>query len=111
MGENCQWGYGKDQSQYLSKIPDKQWDGQWHTYRIHVRFPAVKGENTGVLEIWVDGVKVVGRYNRNFINNGTGYFANRYVELMLGSNSNSGTKSPTKTWWGHLKVWTSNPGW
>lgn len=111
VGENCQWGYGKDQAQYLSSIPGKQWDGQWHTYRIHVRFPAVKGDNTGVLEIWVDGVKVVGRYNRNFINGSTGYFANHYVELMLGSNSNSGTKSPTKTWWGHLKIWTSNPGW
>ncbi|HZE75103.1 MAG TPA: hypothetical protein VE091_07315 [Gemmatimonadales bacterium] len=110
-GENCQWGYGDGQAQFLPNIPDHQWDGQWHTYRIHVRFPAVKGEATGVLEVWVDGKKVVGRYNRNFINESTGYFANRYIELLLGSNSNSGTRVPTQVWWGHLKVWTSNPGW
>jgi hypothetical protein len=111
VGENCQWGYGASQSQYLPTLPGRQWDGQWHTYRLHVRFPAVKGEATGVFEVWVDGVKTVGRYNRNFINNTTGYFANHFIELMLGSNSNSGTKKPTSTWWGHLKVWTSNPGW
>jgi len=26
-------------------------------YRVHVRFPGVKGEKTGTFEIWVDGVK------------------------------------------------------
>lgn len=111
MGENCQWGYGKGQSQYLGNIPGRNWDGLWHTYRIHVKFPATKGQNTGVFEVWVDGRQVVGRYGRNFINHSTGYFANRFTEIMLGSNSNSGTYVPTQTWWGQLKIWTSNPGW
>jgi hypothetical protein len=111
VGENCQWGYGSGQSQYLASIPGKHWDGLWHTYRVHVRFPAIKGEKTGTFEIWVDGVKVLGRYNRTFINASNGYFSPRFVELMLGSNSNSGTLVATQTWWGHLKIWTTSPGW
>jgi len=111
VGENCQWGYGRDQAKYRATLPGKHWDGQWHAYRIHVKFPAAKGEATGVFEVWVDGVQTVGRYNRTFVNNRTGYFANRYVELLLGSNSNSGTKVATQTWWGHVKIWTTDPKW
>jgi len=111
VGENCQWGYGSGQVSFLSTMPGKQWDGQWHTIRVHIRIPAVKGNKDGIFEIWVDGVKTVGRYNRTFISNNTGYFSTRFLEVLLGSNSNSGTYQATQTWWGHLKIWTSSPGW
>ena len=110
-GENCRWGYGKDQSQYSASIPGRLWDGQWHVYRVHLRIPATKGNTDGVYEVWIDGKKVLGRYNRTFINNSTGAFLSKITSIQLGSNSNSGTYSATNTWWGHLKVWTSNPGW
>jgi hypothetical protein len=110
-GENCRWGYGKDQSQYLASVPSKFWDGQWHVYRVHLRIPAVKGNTDGVYEVWIDGKKVLGRYGRTFIANNTGAFLSRITSIQLGSNSNSGTYSATQTWWGHLKVWTSNPAW
>jgi hypothetical protein len=110
-GENCRWGYGKDQEQYRATVPDRHWDGEWHVYRVHVRIPAVKGNADGIYEVWVDGVQTVGRYGRTFIDNANGEFTTRISEIMLGSNSNSGTLVPTQTWWGHLKVWTSNPGW
>jgi len=78
---------------------------------VHIRIPAVKGDADGVYEVWVDGVQTVGRYGRTFINHRSGEFSTRITEIMLGSNSNSGTLVPTRTWWGHLKIWTSDPGW
>ena len=110
-GESCRWGYGQGQEQYRGSVPDRHWDGKWHVYRLHIRIPAVKGDTDGVYEIWVDGVQTVGRYGRTFINNRSGEFTGRVTEIMLGSNSNSGTLVPTQTWWGHLKIWTSSPGW
>jgi len=110
-GENCRWGYGKDQSQFLSSLPGMHWDSQWHIYRVHLRIPAVKGNTDGIYEIWIDGKKVLNRYNRTFIANNTGAFLNHITSIALGSNSNSGTRVATQTWWGHLKIWTSNPGW
>jgi hypothetical protein len=110
-GENCRWAYGQGQSTFSTAIPGDHWDGQWHVYRVHLRIPATKGNTDGVYEVWVDGKKVLGRYNRTFINNATGAFLNKITSIQLGSNSNSGTYSATQTWWGHLKIWTSNPGW
>ena len=40
-----------------------------------------------------------------------GSWSGRLSEIYLGSNSNSGTYVPTKNWWGHLKIYTSNPNW
>ncbi len=107
---NCRWGYGPNQSQYLPNVPGKQWDGLWHIYRVHIRISSSATTPDGIYEIWVDGKKVVGRYGmKNAKADGT--WSGRISEIALGSNSNSGTYVPTQTWWGHLKIWTSNPGW
>jgi hypothetical protein len=107
---NCRWGYGPNQSQYLPNIPGNQWDGQWHLYRVHIRISSSATTPDGVYEVWVDGRQVLGRYGMaNAKADGT--WTGRLNEIFLGSNSNSGTYAPTKTWWGHLKIWTSNPGW
>lgn len=107
---NCRWGYGPNQSQYLANVPGKQWDGLWHVYRVHIRISSCGTCADGIYEVWVDGKKVVGRYSmKNAKKDGT--WSGRLSDIYLGSNSNSGTYSATQTWWGHLKIWTSNPGW
>ena len=92
-------------------MPSSQyWDGQWHAYRFHIRLPNAKGEKTGLVEIWIDGVLVKRVTDENFINRQGGW-TDYLAFISLGSNSNSGVKVATQTWWGHLKIWTSDPGW
>ncbi|MGH7628395.1 MAG: hypothetical protein ACREOF_03235 [Gemmatimonadales bacterium] len=110
IGWNCRLGYGTGQEQYLASVPGPLWDGQWHTYRVHIKLPTVKGENTGVHEMWIDGKLVKRVTGADFIRP-DGQWSNRLDFIGLGSNSNSGTTQATSNWWGHLKVWTSNPGW
>ncbi len=107
---NCRWGYGPNQSQYLPNVPGTQWDGLWHIYRVHLRISSSATTADGLFEVWVDGKQTVGKYN---MTNATaaGTWSGRLSEIFLGSNSNSGTYTATQTWWGHLKVWTANPGW
>ncbi len=107
---NCALGYGPDQSQYRTNVPGPLWDNQWHVYRMHIRFPEVKGETTGIFEIWIDGKLVKRATGQTFIRS-TGEWSNRLSYIGLGANSNSGHQYDTKQWWGHVKVWTSNPGW
>jgi hypothetical protein len=107
---NCQWGYGPNQSQYLANVPGKQWDGLWHIYRAHIRISSCGSCADGIYEVWVDGKKVVGRYSmKNAKSDGS--WSGRISDIYLGGNSNAGTRYATQTWWGHLKIWTSNPGW
>jgi hypothetical protein len=107
---DCRWGYGPNQSQYLANVPGNQWDGLWHTYRVHIRISSSSTATDGIYEVWVDGKKVVGRYGMTNTK-ADGTWSGRLSEIYLGSNSNSGTYVPTKTWWGHVKIWTSSPGW
>ena len=110
IGFNCQLGYGTGQVAYRPDVPPKSWDGQWHVYRIHIKLPQVKGEKTGIHEVWMDGKLVKAVYNQDFIKN-DGSWSNRLDFIALGSNNNSGTSRATNNWWGRLRVWTSNPGW
>jgi len=87
------------------------WDGQWHVYRVHIKFNSAQGVKDGIYQIWVDGRLVKDVRNIDMTNFMTGVWTNRLVSIMLGSNSNSGTSGPTYTRWGRLRVWTSNPGW
>jgi len=107
---NCRWGYGPNQSQYLANVPGKQWDGQWHLYRVHILISSCASCADGTYEVWVDGKQVVGRYKMANVK-ADGTWAGNLSEIFLGSNSNSGTATATQTWWGHLKIWTSSPGW
>jgi len=109
-GWDCRMGYGPSQDVYRSSVPGPLWDGQWHVYRIHIKLPAYKGENSGILETWIDGKLVKRVTNQTFIRY-DGTFSNQLAALALGSNSNSGTSRPTSNWWGRLRIWTTNPSW
>jgi hypothetical protein len=116
IGWKCRLGYGgagtaNDQSKYRTAVPSSQyWDGQWHTYRFHIRLPSAKGQTTGLVEMWIDGVLVKRVTDEDFINRQGGW-TDYLAFISLGSNSNSGVKVATETWWGHLRIWTSDPGW
>lgn len=107
---NCRWGYGPNQSRYLASLPGKQWDGLWHIYRVHIRISSSATTADGIYEVWVDGKQTVGRYGMTNAK-ADGTWSGRISEIYLGANSNSGTSTATKTWWGHLKIWSTNPGW
>lgn len=110
VGFNCRLGYGDQQSGFLSSIPGDLHDGLWHVYRTHIRLPATKGDTDGAHRIWIDGVKVFEATGLDFIS-ADGSWSNRIGEIFLGANSNSGTPVATQTWWGHMKLYTSDPGW
>jgi hypothetical protein len=111
LGWKCRLGYGDGQDVYRSSVPSTSlYDGQWHIYRVHVKLPNTMGEATGVLEFWIDGKLVKRLANQTFIRK-DGSFGNRFEFFSLGGNSNSGTSQATAQWWGHLKIWTANPGW
>jgi hypothetical protein len=115
IGWNCHLGYGgkgtsNDQAAYRGDVPADSHDGQWHLYRVHIKLPAVKGETTGVFEMWLDG-KLVKRVTGQAFIRRDGGWSNRLEFIALGSNSNSGTAQASSNWWGHLKIWTTNPGW
>jgi hypothetical protein len=111
IGFVCKLGYGTAQEPYRPDVPTTPlFDGQWHVYRVHIKLPSVQGDATGVEEIWIDGKLVKRVTNQTFITR-SGQFSNRIAFVALGANSNSGTSQATNTWWGHLKIWTSNPGW
>ena len=90
---------------------DMHWDGQWHVYRVHIRFNSAQGARDGVLQLWVDGRLVKDVQGVDMTNSTTHKWSNRLKSVMLGSNSNSGTSGPTQTWWGRLRIYTSDPGW
>ncbi len=102
-------------SNYNCRVPalgsNPLWDGQWHVYRVHIRFNSARGVPDGVFELWVDGRLVKSRRRVDMTNSRSGKWSNRLSEIFLGSNSNSGTGQPTHTWWGRLRVYTSDPGW
>jgi hypothetical protein len=87
------------------------WDGQWHVYRVHIRFNSASGVPDGVFEIWVDGKPVKSRRNIDMTDARSHKWANRLSEIFLGGNSNSGTGQPARTWWGRLRIYTSDPHW
>jgi hypothetical protein len=87
------------------------WDGQWHVYRTHIRFNSAQGVRDGVFQIWVDGKLVKDVQGIDMTNSTTHKWSNRLSHITLGSNSNSGTAGPTQTWWGRLRIYTSDPGW
>jgi hypothetical protein len=88
-----------------------RWDGQWHVYRVHIKFNSAQGVKDGVFQIWVDGQLVKDLRNIDMTNYSNGLWTNRLQSIMLGSNSNSGTSQPTYTRWGRVRVWTGSPGW
>ena len=109
-GFDCRLGYGPGQAALLRNVPGTLWDGQWHTYRVHVRLPAKRGDNDLIFRIWIDNALVKDVSGGTAI--GTrGNWSNRFTELFIGGNSNSGTSGPTQTEWGRLRIWTSDPGW
>ena len=109
-GFSCRLGYGPGQAGLLRNVPGPLWDDQWHTYRIHVRLPRAKGDDDLIFRIWIDGV-LVKDVNEGTAINRQGKWSPRFTELFLGSNSNSGTPTPTTNSWGRLRIWTADPGW
>jgi len=90
---------------------DMHWDGQWHVYRFHIRFNSAQGVADGVYQVWVDGRLVNDVQRVDLTESHSHKWSNRLKEIFLGSNSNSGTSRPTQTWWGRLRIYTSDPGW
>ena len=75
-------------------------DGQWHTYRLHVKC----GNGTGLATLWVDGVKL-----RDFENVTT--TASDIYGLALGRNVNQGPDHLQSMWWGKVTIWDQDPQW
>lgn len=98
-----------DQAPYLPDVPGRLWDGRWHIYRFHLRISSSASARDGIYRIWIDGKLVANRQNFSSVTGGR--YSAVWEYIGLGGNSNSGVAVPTQTWWGHLKVWTSNPGW
>ena len=110
-GWHCALGYGANQSSLLPNVPGRQWDGQWHIYRFYVANSSSNTATDGAYVMWIDGKKVKEVRGINTTNTFTGKWSSTISEIFLGSNSNSGTATATATWWGHLKIYTGNPGW
>jgi hypothetical protein len=76
-------------------------DGQWHTYRYHVKLG-----NPDLHEFWVDGQLRARRTNFNTS-------ASSIWGIALGKNMNQPASSTQSQWWGQIKIWWNgnNPGW
>lgn len=101
-----------DQAPYLPNRPGTLWDGQWHVWRFHLRISSSPTTRDGIYRIWLDGRMVVNRLNFASVSAWNGNVYSQIWEyIALGGNSNSGVAQATSNWWGHLKIYTSNPGW
>lgn len=93
-------GYPGGEDNFEGGAAGTLFDGQWHTYRFHM-----KVGSSGACKLWVDGV-VVKDYGT------VSMAANQIYGIALGRNINQGPPSPQSMWWGKVSVWyTSNPGW
>lgn len=84
------------------------WDGQWHVYRLHFKFPSSADAADGALEAWVDGRKV---YSRTGLRADPKYANDAFYGVALGANLNQGPAEEMSLWWGRVSVWRENPGW
>jgi hypothetical protein len=84
------------------------WDGQWHVYRLHWRFPSGRDAADGAIEVWIDGRQV---YARTGLRADARYAGDRIYALGLGRNLNQGPAEDMALWWGRVAVWRENPGW
>src|SRR5690606_36279985 len=84
------------------------WDGQWHVYRLHFKFPSSADAADGALGAWVDGRKV---YSRTGLRADPKYANDAFYGVALGANLNQGPAEEMSLWWGRVSVWRENPGW
>ncbi len=84
------------------------WDGQWHVYRLHFKFPSSPTAADGALEAWIDGKKV---YSRTNLTAASQYANDRIYSIALGANLNQGPAEEMALWWSRIAIWRENPGW
>lgn len=77
-------------------------DGQWHLARWHAKV----NPSSGVNIIYIDGVE-----QYNFAGNTGPSDKGEWYAFAMGRNSNRGFGTDTTVDWGHVKLYTSNPGW
>jgi uncharacterized protein YjdB len=98
---NYPWGL---QDTYTFTVP-ASWDGQWHTYRMHMKDSSTPGVTAdAVWQVWFDGTKEVDV--QNVVDGSTGIWG-----IEPGANMNQGPATPMQLWWGLIKIWNTNPGW
>lgn len=97
-GNQWTWGYpGNENNEFGG--PAQPFDGQWHTYRLHMR-----AGSAGAATFWYDGALV-----RRFTNIAT--TASNIYGLAIGRNLNQGPAAPQSLTVGRVRVYTANPGW
>lgn len=112
-------GWGGGPGAYEVQVPSVKtgcatascYDGQWHTYRMHVKLSSSQTATDGVIEFWVDGTL---RYQHNGISTYSDRSAGSprgFWVAYLGANMNSGAPAKQSIWWGPVGVWTKSPGW
>ncbi len=87
----CGTGYGGN-----TPVPNHGWnwimggdigDGLWHCYEMHLKMNTPAGTNNGIIESWVDGIKVLDGSNVNFCG---GTFTSIALNVNQDSPNNGG---------------------
>ena len=76
------------------------YDGQWHTYRIHMKTSAA---GSGAARFWMDGVLL-----KSLVNVTTS--GQSIYGIAIGRNLNQGPGAPQSLTIGRVRVWNTNPG-
>lgn len=99
-GSQFTWGYPNGQDNFEGGNAAQYFDGQWHTYYMHMK----TGTN-GAATLWVDG-NLVKDYGT--ISNAGG---GSIYGIALGRNINQGPPHAQSLWLGDIKVYNQDPGW
>lgn len=74
-------------------------DNAWHKFRYHWKIGG-----SGILQIWMDGVKMVDTGSVSV--SGTNIYG-----VSIGQTFNNGPIQTMSYWWGAINVYNTNPGW
>jgi hypothetical protein len=89
-----------EDSGVLTAVPVNVMDGQWHRVRIQAKESATDGMH----KIWYDDTVI---YNKT----GNTGRDDRWYGFALARNINNGFGTPVYLDWGHVAIYSTNPGW
>ncbi|HKR55833.1 MAG TPA: hypothetical protein VJS20_06000, partial [Gemmatimonadales bacterium] len=100
FGTSYTWGYPGNEEPADFPMTFTPFDGQWHTYRMHMKL----GSGTGAATVMVDGVTVKDL-------SGVTTSASYIYGVALGRNMNQGPGAAQSMWWGKVTIWDQDPLW